>query len=70
MTDATYPIETRTHTTKDGLEIFLIPKVGCELCVGSEDNRQLCHSLPPCGHNDGWVDTDRYIQWLAEERMT
>ena len=73
MIEHTYPVEHRVHTLKDGRTVYLIPEVACDGCVATAANDErdpdLCHSMPPCGGNDGWVEQDAYIKWLAEERM-
>lgn len=74
MTQDVYPIETRIHTTKDGVKLFLVPNKSCSQCVaGRTEHREkdvtLCHALPPCGEDDGWVVEAEYIKWVAEVRM-
>ena len=72
MTQYTYPLETRTHTTKDGVKLFLVPNKSCSQCVagGTEKrNRDFCHALPPCGDDDGWVGEAEFARYIAEVRM-
>ena len=72
MSEDTYPIKDRTHTTKDGVKLFLVPDKMCEGCIATKTgnrNDKVCHSLPPCGDNDAWVDEDTFAQWVAEVRL-
>lgn len=77
MNDDLGPITTRTAEHAKLGKIFLIQKIGCAGCIASDSKNEgrkerdkvLCHSLPPCGEDDGWADQDGYIRWV-KERMT
>jgi hypothetical protein len=63
-----------TQSTFEGRTIYLIPLDGCGSCIGIPSGSPICEGLPDCHSggnmfNDSWVYEQRFVQWVAEERM-